>query len=414
MPTELSAILQPTLASKPILFAYTDGGGDHRSTFLSVQLSWILLFLELDLDMLVTCRTAPGHSYSNPAERCMSILNIGLQNCAFARGKSTAECEKQFRACNGLEALRKLQPVAQKAWAESVDPVKKTVEHRFNRLVYAEEQVRVHDPATDDQVASFFKKAADVDPGIDITNSAPHQKDLKPKERLQGFLQTHSRQRHYSFQLRKCEKDPCEFGLCKPRRSPTAVQLDWLPDPVIDDADPQHYLPYSKVKGRDTDDASRPSLQKCATKAVEQGCPVSLLTSQRVRRTVTCSECQKCRCVYSKVALSSADSAVLDGALAELEYSCGSPLLPTGHPLAATVFVRMALSCNDPVELAYYACKHGYPSVCCYCTGHEAARPQEYLAKYFTVLPICQVCSLTRPVVTRMPKAGSKRKAGTQ
>ena len=39
--TELTSLLKDS--PQPILFAFTDGGGDHRTTFLSVQLSWILL-----------------------------------------------------------------------------------------------------------------------------------------------------------------------------------------------------------------------------------------------------------------------------------------------------------------------------------------------------------------------------------
>ena len=87
-----------------MLFAYT-GGGDHRSTYLSVQLSWILLFYALDLDMLVTCRTAAGHSDVNPAERCTSTLNLALQNCALSREKSSEEVEKRFKPCSGMSAI---------------------------------------------------------------------------------------------------------------------------------------------------------------------------------------------------------------------------------------------------------------------------------------------------------------------
>ena len=112
---------------KPVLFAYTDGGGDHRSTYLSVQLSWILLFYALDLDMLVMCRTAPGHSYDNPAERCMSTLNLAPQNCALSREKLSEEAEKRFKPCSGMSAIRSLPPVLHKAWAKAVAPVQEVV-----------------------------------------------------------------------------------------------------------------------------------------------------------------------------------------------------------------------------------------------------------------------------------------------
>lgn len=65
-----------------VLFKYTDGGTDQRNTLESVKIASICLFKEFDLDLLITARCTPGHSYRNPAERVMSVLNYGLQNCA--------------------------------------------------------------------------------------------------------------------------------------------------------------------------------------------------------------------------------------------------------------------------------------------------------------------------------------------
>ncbi len=73
---------------------YTDGGPDHRVNFLSVKLSLIALFIDLDLDMIVGLRTAPGNSWANPVERIMSILNIGLQGVGVMRDKGSDAFEK--------------------------------------------------------------------------------------------------------------------------------------------------------------------------------------------------------------------------------------------------------------------------------------------------------------------------------
>ena len=67
---------------KPILKRYTDGGPDHRTTYKSVKVAALAEFIALDLDMIVCARTAPCGSYVNPAERCMSLLNLALQNVA--------------------------------------------------------------------------------------------------------------------------------------------------------------------------------------------------------------------------------------------------------------------------------------------------------------------------------------------
>ena len=53
----------------PMLTVYTNGGLKHCSNFLSVQIAMIVLQQFLDLDILITARTAPGHFYANPPEK---------------------------------------------------------------------------------------------------------------------------------------------------------------------------------------------------------------------------------------------------------------------------------------------------------------------------------------------------------
>ena len=78
----------------PILLIYSDGGPDHRCNYMSVKLSLIAVFLDLDLDMLVALRTAPSNSWANPVERIMSIVNIGLQGVGVMRQKGSDNFEK--------------------------------------------------------------------------------------------------------------------------------------------------------------------------------------------------------------------------------------------------------------------------------------------------------------------------------
>lgn len=78
----------------PVLLLYTDGGPDHRSTFMSVKLSMIALFRSLDLDMLVALRTAPSNSWANPVEKIMSIVNTGLQGVGLMRQEMSEDFEK--------------------------------------------------------------------------------------------------------------------------------------------------------------------------------------------------------------------------------------------------------------------------------------------------------------------------------
>ena len=73
---EINSALLRIITDKTLLQLYWDGGPDHRLTYVSVKLSVIALFLNLNLDVLIACWTAPNHSWRNPVERIMSIVNI--------------------------------------------------------------------------------------------------------------------------------------------------------------------------------------------------------------------------------------------------------------------------------------------------------------------------------------------------
>lgn len=93
-------------STKPILFVFTDGRPDHRSTYWSVQLSYLAMFVAPDLDLLVTARTAPSQSYNNPAERCMSLLNTALQNTALQREKMEDQFEFKVKSFSSIRKIR--------------------------------------------------------------------------------------------------------------------------------------------------------------------------------------------------------------------------------------------------------------------------------------------------------------------
>ena len=60
-----------------IIIIYTDRGPEHRTNFLSVKITIILLQESLNSD-IIALRSAPGHSFKNPAEGVNYILNLGL------------------------------------------------------------------------------------------------------------------------------------------------------------------------------------------------------------------------------------------------------------------------------------------------------------------------------------------------
>lgn len=134
---ELHNILMTHSPEKPVLFLYTDGGPDHRVTYTSVKLSLIALFKKMDLDYLCATRTASHHSYRNPVERIMSIVNIGLQAIAIARAEMPQEMEREADKCNSLKALRAAASRTsdfQGACLDAIAPVKRLLTDIVLRL----------------------------------------------------------------------------------------------------------------------------------------------------------------------------------------------------------------------------------------------------------------------------------------
>lgn len=212
--TEITSILRSVISmdgislTTPILFLYSDGGPDHRSTYWSVQLAYILLFISLDLDLLVTARTAPSHSYYNPAERCMSILNLALQNVSLERCAMLDDQEFRVKSRSTMKARRDIalrQGDMKDALIQSVEPVITNVKARFGRLKYQEENVRIHDAAKDeeiDAICSLIDLFRDVDKPEPVTlNDVKNRNSLKKFPMLQQFVERHTWSRQYSFQV---------------------------------------------------------------------------------------------------------------------------------------------------------------------------------------------------------------------
>ena len=68
---------------------------------MSVKLAMIAVFLKLDLDYLCASCTAPYHSYRNPAERVLLILNLGLQLVGQQR-RIEDDIEEEISICKPL------------------------------------------------------------------------------------------------------------------------------------------------------------------------------------------------------------------------------------------------------------------------------------------------------------------------
>ena len=326
---ELSQILKRRGEVPPILFLYTDGGPDHRLTYYSVKCALVCLFIELDLDFLVAARTAPGHSWTNPVERVMSLLNLGIQNVAIAR-TPTEQMEGTLHSCNSMSDIRKAattQPALKHAWGQSLKPVLDILNGRFARLSLKGRPVCTEEYAEDAEIDAVMRHIHRIDRTVDLDHL--QQKDIEKCDKLKKFLESHTRSRHYSFQIRKCNDATC--SICqKHQLDPEQFsKCHWLPDPEPNPVDPNRYMPFTSLFGTSTSDSEkfRPSLiVKAATEDPNRSS--QSFTGQRARNIVLCGECLKPRVIYSQYLLTAAETNCIEKIKESACYVCGADFLP--------------------------------------------------------------------------------------
>lgn len=200
-----------------IFIIQSDGGPDHRTTSVFVQACHTLLFVQLDLDMIMACRTAPDDSWANPAERVNSLLNLGLQGTALAREKMEESNKKLVKKCSTMTSLRKTatkQPDLKEDFEKSMHPVAALVIGRFERLKWKGTHVEVHHDATQEEIANIAQFNI-INTEVDMMHDLS-RKDLD-KEQYKQFQDRHFKMSQYMVQIKKCEgEDPCWYCLMNP------------------------------------------------------------------------------------------------------------------------------------------------------------------------------------------------------
>ena len=149
---ELHNIMPTRMGTKSIFCVYSDGGPDHRLTYVSVQLSLIALYLNLDLDFLIACRTAPNHSWRNPVERLMSVVNLGFQSVGLMRAKLSEEFESSIHSCNSLKELRAACNSSENAIYKYLEPTIDLLKCLLHRLQLKAELFETHDAAGENEI----------------------------------------------------------------------------------------------------------------------------------------------------------------------------------------------------------------------------------------------------------------------
>lgn len=398
-------------AVNPILCIYTDGGPDHRKTFLTVQISLISLFRSLDLDMLVAARTAPENSYRNPVERIMSVINLGLQSIGIMRQKMSDENEKLICNGNSMEEVRKAaakNPGLKGAFADSMQPATCLLTEVTSRLKLKDEPFRVHPPCTEDEIVELWDQIHTVDSSVQKTDS--QQAQLKARKELHAFMEHCCVRRRFFFCIKKCGMEGCRF--CKPPMLPLDIfqKLKTFPDPIKSPSS-DSFRDFADVYGKTTSEKDRPSLLQQKEKPKKP----FRMSAETVCDVLVCGDCLKPRCLYAKRKLSRSEHAEVQRCKEEYFYSCGGTIFPETSELAPLCCPELVQGCEECICPHYYSSRLQCTPCCYSCGAFGELRPisSEMKRNFQTVHPVCTDCSACgKSERTRGPRiAGKKRTA---
>ena len=140
--------------------------GTTNKRFRDMLVPFFLSVVKLDLDYLCACRTAPYHSWRNPVERVMSVLNLGLQCVGMARAQMPDLYEQEVSKCNTLSEIRRIGSRIEgfeAAVQDSLSPVKILLSKVFFRLQFNERCTEVFASATASEISDFWGALIAVD-----------------------------------------------------------------------------------------------------------------------------------------------------------------------------------------------------------------------------------------------------------
>ncbi|CAB4375468.1 unnamed protein product [Rhizophagus irregularis] len=334
---------------------------------------------------IITVRTAPHHSWCNPAERIMSVINYGLQGVAIEREKMPEEFEDEFEALRTLEDIRekaKDNPCLKVELEKCIVTVQELLRERTEHLVWKNEAFKTENPASDLEINEMFENILRID--STLIKDETTQQQLRKHKLLVEFIKTHCQERAYSFQIKKCNQTSCE--VCYQIRMPTDVfqNLHFLPDPIPSRDNPDHYETFANLYGKPTTEKFCPSLINLESKA-------KLAPKQQKQD--------------------------LKLVLQTYTYTCGSPIFPDDHNLAQEIFVRVQISCDSPIELLYYSSKKvGNIPICYWCGANSdfVIVPQNLQEKFKLIYPLCNICNESgKSFYKRLEKKVNRKKQKT-
>ena len=127
---------------------------------MCVKIAIIALQKFLDLERITVARTAPGHSFKNPAEKINCILNLGLYRIGCMRQQSpNAKFEFEITKCDTLSKQRNLvekNSGNEALFAETCAPCINLMKQNFEELSLKDEKFICLDPALSRGIDELF------------------------------------------------------------------------------------------------------------------------------------------------------------------------------------------------------------------------------------------------------------------
>lgn len=363
---ELIKHLEEDEADRPMMFIGTDGGPDHNVTSIQVILSYIAVFLKLDLDFLCAVRTPPNFSVINPAERFMSTANIALMGVSLARnhlGKDEAKVRSLLSKKQWRDAESKHPNVNYRKLAlDGTKDARELLKTRFESLNYKGESVEVKEPASEEEISELKRKISDTWSQINM-NGKLTKADVLRVQSFKDFFENHVRCTTYTMQVKKCKDVNCSSHCGVRLDEETFDRIIWLPTPErIGDK----YSSFFTVHGNEPNDMDVPSKTASRTIGISELPKANFpLAHTRARKIVFCTECQFPRLLYTQYALDKPDLLALDRYFEDKLYVCGSTL--DEFP---DVYQNPKITCHDAVTLHYYQAGpllKGYVKLCAEC-----------------------------------------------
>ena len=165
-----------------------------------------------------------------------------------------------------------------------------------------------------------------------------------------------------------------------------------------------HTTNFSVKSMANTTERHRPPLKETNKEAHQLPFNPSAQTAERVKRVVIRQECEKPHVLHSNNMLKKAELPILDAALEQIDFTCGSSMTEFTDPddtavdnILNRVFVRRDLRCPQPVEIPYYS-SGMFEQVCCYCASEHDLLAEALVDGYY---PICTSCGATKPRLLR-------------